>query len=104
TTERVSVGPGGLQADGPSDFPSSVSADGRFVAFRSLALNLVHADTNGHSDVFVHDRFRGTTERVSVDSSAAQGNGESVLPSISGDARFVAFESLASNLVPNDTN
>src|SRR5207249_1529467 len=73
-----------------------------------LSTNLVPGDTNGMSDVFVHDRQTGTTERVSVDSAGNQGDGPSSgganRPSISADGRFVAFRSFASNLVPGDTN
>src|SRR5437762_3520785 len=58
----------------------------------------------GGTDVFVHDRQTGTTERVSVDSLGNEGNGSSANPSISADGRFVAFDSGASNLVPGDTN
>jgi hypothetical protein len=49
---RVSVGLGGAEADGAS-VASVVSADGRFVAFRSVAADLVPGDTNGVADVFV---------------------------------------------------
>src|SRR5437762_5813039 len=56
------------------------------------------------SDIFVHDRLTGVTERVSVASDGTEGNGDSDRPSVSGDGRFVAFESVASNLVPGDTN
>ena len=55
TTERVSVGAGGVQGNGPSEFPA-ISADGRCAAFASAATNLVAGDTNGASDVFVRDR------------------------------------------------
>ena len=61
-------------------------------------------DTNKEPDIFVHDRQTGVTERVSVSSSGAQANSQSTLASISGDGRYVAFSSYASNLVPNDTN
>src|SRR5439155_15305607 len=61
-------------------------------------------DTNAALDVFVHDRQTGATERVSVDSVGAQGNGASFAPGLSADGRFVAFLSTASNLVPGDTN
>jgi hypothetical protein len=54
--------------------------------------------------VFVRDRLLGTTERVSVDSSGAQGNGESYSPSISADGRFVSFQSGVTTFVPGDTN
>ena len=102
-TERVSVDSAGNQADGGSDAPA-ISGDGRFVAFVSDASNLVSGDTNGQSDVFVHDRQTGVTERVSVDSAGNQANGGSAAPAISADGRFVAFVSDASNLVPGDTN
>ncbi len=103
TTERVSVSSGGVEGNGPSYNPS-ISAEGCFVAFWSYARDLVSGDTNGTGDVFVRDRQSDTTERVSVDSSEAQGNGQSQYPSISADGRFVAFESSASNLFSGDTN
>jgi len=103
TTERVSVTSGGVQGSWNSGRPS-ISADGRYVAFESIASNLVPGDTNGFVDVFVRDRQLGTTERVSVDSSGFQGNSDSDDPSISADGRYVAFESDATNLVPGDTN
>jgi Tol biopolymer transport system component len=102
-TERVSVDSSGVQGNSLSQSPS-ISADGRYVAFWSGASNLVPGDTNGFTDVFVHDRQTGATERVSVDSAGVQGNDGSCCPSISADGRFVAFESLATNLVPGDTN
>lgn len=102
STERVSVATGGGQATAES-FGPSISADGRYVAFSSLANNLVAGDT-GASDIFVRDRLTGTTTRVSVSSAGVQANEASVLPSISSDGRYVAFESLASNLVAGDTN
>ena len=105
-TSRVSVGPGGRQANSkPEDFQSvpAISADGRFVAFDSAASNLVPGDTNGTNDVFVRDRRAGVTSRVSV-GAAGQANDSSRALAISADGRFVAFDSLASNLVPDDTN
>jgi Tol biopolymer transport system component len=103
TTARVSVATGGAQGDGNSSFPS-ISADGRFVAFQSLATNLVVGDTNGISDVFVHDRLTGSTARVSVGPAGAQSDFNSQNASISADGRYVAFESDATNLVAGDTN
>ena len=105
TTERVSVATGGAQASGASGSPS-ISADGRCVAFWSQASDLVPGDTNGAQDVFVRDRLAGTTERVNVDSSGAQANGDSdsSRPQLSADGRFVAFDSFATNLVAGDTN
>jgi hypothetical protein len=102
-TERVSVDSSGVQAEGGS-YSSAISADGQIVAFYSDAANLVAGDTNGAFDVFVHDRSTGLTQRVSVDSSGTEGNDVSFQPSISADGRFVAFWSLASNLVSGDLN
>ncbi|HUE85965.1 MAG TPA: hypothetical protein VMO26_07780 [Vicinamibacterales bacterium] len=103
TTTRVSLASGGVQANHDSSEPA-VSADGRWVAFFSLASNLVTGDTNGFGDVFVHDRQGGTTTRVSVASGGLQGNGASYTPAISADGRWVGFLSYATNLVPGDTN
>ncbi|MEG4069888.1 calcium-binding protein [Microcoleus sp. Pol11C2] len=103
TTTRVSVDSAGNQADRNSGSPS-ISADGRFVAFNSDASNIVPGDTNNTYDIFVRDRLTNTTTRVSVDSAGNQGNSNSTTPSISADGRFVAFSSVASNIVPGDTN
>ena len=103
TTERVSVGTGGIQGNDGSEL-AVISADGRFVAFSSLASNLVTGDTNGTWDLFVRDRQNGTTERASVSTAGAQADGLTAYSSISADGRFVAFESMATNLVPGDTN
>jgi len=98
TTERVSVSSGGAEGNSWSNAGLSLSADGRFVAFTSNASNLVAADTNGFTDVFVRDRLVGTTNRVSVSSAGAEASGPSFLPSISRDGRYVAFVSSAINL------
>jgi Tol biopolymer transport system component len=100
---RVSVGNSGGEGNLESNQPA-ISADGRFVAFTSLASNLVNGDTNATRDVFVRDAVAGTTIRVSVDSTGNQGDGESSRPSISADGRYIAFQSVASNLVADDTN
>jgi len=102
-TTRVSVDSAGEESNSDSVSPS-ISASGRFVAFRSFASNLVPGDTNGVSDIFVHDRKTGVTTRVSVDSAGEESNGICDAPSISGDGRYVAFQSDATNLVPGDTN
>ncbi|HVZ93265.1 MAG TPA: hypothetical protein VG797_02030, partial [Phycisphaerales bacterium] len=102
-TSRVSVASDGAQANNTSSMPV-LSADGRYVAFYSWASNLVAGDTNNTPDVFVHDRQTGQTTRVSVSSTGAEGNGLSDFPAISGDGRYVAFRSAATDLVPNDTN
>jgi len=81
-----------------------ISADGRFVAFRSQATNLVANDSNGTDDVFVKDTQTGTTARISTDSSGVEGNDFSEVNAISADGRYVAFASDATNLVAGDSN
>ena len=100
---RVSVDSSNAQANGGSGRPA-ISDDGRYVAFASNASNLVSDDTNGTGDIFVRDRQTGATTRVSVRTNGAQANGASSAPEISGDGRFVAFYSDASNLLNGDTN
>lgn len=102
TTTRVSVSSSGTQGNNHSDF-ASISADGRFVAFNSIASNLVPNDTNGHLDTFVRDRATNQTSRISLSNSGLQGNHNSTFSKINADGRFVAFESVASNLVAGDT-
>lgn len=102
-TSIVNISSAGVQAKDYSDFPA-ISADGRYVAFHSIASNLVREDTNGFYDVFVHDRLTGKTTRVSVDSEGLEGNSGSINASISPNGRYVAFMSAASNLVPGDAN
>ncbi len=103
TIERVSVGEGGVQANG-SSYNASITADGRFVAFESNASNLVPGDTNGVSDIFVYDREEERIRRVSVGEGGTQTNAASGTPSISADGHFVAYASDARNLVINDRN
>lgn len=100
----------GIQGQGHSKNPS-ISADGRFVAFQSLANNLVPGDTNGFvnssqgEDIFVYDRNLKRIVRISVNTiSRNQGNGASVTPTISADGSIVAFSSSANNLVPGFIN
>lgn len=102
-TSRVSVNSDGIQGNGYSQF-ESISTDGRYVAFQSDSTNLVLDDNNEETDIFVHDRQTGQTERVSVASDGTQGNGSSGEPLISANGRYVTFTSIAHNLVPDDTN
>ncbi len=102
-TERISVSSGGAQGDGHC-YETAISADGRYVAFKSDSTNLVAGDTNGKWDVFVRDRLTGITERMSVSTAGAQANDDSQDVAISGDGRCVAFYSTASNLVSGDFN
>jgi Tol biopolymer transport system component len=108
TTTRVSVNSAGASGNPCSGCSSnsavSISATGRFVAFSDNAPNLVKDKRSYFYDVYVRDRVRGETTRVSVNSAGAEGNDDSAFPSISANGRFVAFLSLASNLVRGDTN
>ncbi len=103
TTERVSVSTSGEQGNNCSQC-ASISADGRHVAFVSVATNLVAGDSNGYCDVFLRDRVVGTTELISVNETGESGNSESTFPEISPDGRCVLFTSWASDLMPGDTN
>jgi Tol biopolymer transport system component len=118
TTTRVSVRTGGFQATGDS-FHARLSADGRVVAFSSLASDLVMPnDTNDFCDptgfgevpgmfpccdVFVHDRDSGVTERISVTSAEAEGSQWSATPSISADGQLVVFLTRAANITGQPT-
>jgi uncharacterized repeat protein (TIGR01451 family) len=127
TTERASVSSDEAQANsqsvgpgvrGGSIFGPKISADGRMIAFDSIASNLVAGDTNTCTppalapfddpgecpDIFVRDRETGITHRVSIDGAGNQANHASTDPAISGDGLVTAFFSLASNLVAGDTN
>ena len=103
-TQRVSVNSHGVQQNGFGTGAVAISADGRYVAFESQASNLVPGDTNHAPDVFRHNILTGATRRVSVAASGLQANGTSTSPVISGDGRYVAFTSYASNLVDGDGN
>ena len=104
-TERVSISTNGTQGD-DSSFNPSISADGRYVAFDSRATTLAPGATTRVQKIFVRDRLGGTTRWVSVPVPGAQLSlgDDSDRPSISGDARYIAFESFSNDLVPNDTN
>ncbi len=103
---RVSVATGGNQATGGTSTQPAISSDGRYVAFHSAATNLVADDTNGQTDVFVHDRKTGETSRVSVATGGVQATGgaSNGVIQITPDGRYVAFTSNATNLVSGDTN
>jgi hypothetical protein len=101
--ERVSVSTSEVEGNSDSSRPS-ISSDNRFVAFSSIATNLVSEDTNGFEDVFVRDRDEGRTRRVSLAFDGSQGDNSAFSAVISGDHEFVAFTSLAENLVSNDNN
>ncbi|HVN53826.1 MAG TPA: hypothetical protein VMT46_05800 [Anaerolineaceae bacterium] len=104
--ERVSLSSRGEQGDGNSGYWStpSISADGRFVAFASLANNLVSDDLNQTADVFIHDRLTGLTELVSRTPNGSSADGWSDWPAISADGRYVSFTSFAEDLTGLDHN
>jgi Tol biopolymer transport system component len=101
--ERSSVSSSEVEGNADSSRPS-ISSDNRFVAFASIATNLVLQDTNGSEDVFVRDRDEGRTRRVSIAFDGSEGDNNSFSAVVGGDGRFVAFTSFAANLVANDTN
>ncbi|GLY08495.1 hypothetical protein [Actinoplanes sp. NBRC 101535] len=100
-TSVVSAIPGGTPGSTYSADPV-ISANGRYIAFRSLAANLVPGDTNGDYDVFVRDLRTQRTTLVSLSASGQQGNGSSYQVQISANGRRLAFVSSATNLVPGD--
>jgi Tol biopolymer transport system component len=107
--EAVSVSDTGASGNDSSQFAGFVPGryinnDGRFIVFASEASNLVGGDSNNMTDIFLRDRLLRKTIRVSVAANGEQANGDSQTPVISGDGRFVAFTSTATNLVPGDTN
>jgi len=105
-TDLVSVNASGVQGDSVSRF-SRISADGRYVAFESLASNLVPGDTNDEFDQFVVDRQTHAVTRVNVLPSGEQdryGSAAATRPTISADGRYVAFNSGEDVLVPQDNN
>ncbi len=100
-TELVTVGLGGVIANGSSSSPT-ISADGRYVCFDSVATNLTPSDNNSQRDIFVRDMVAGTTAKASVNFAGGSTNGHSYHATISRDGRVVAFDSLADNIVQGD--
>jgi Tol biopolymer transport system component len=102
-TTRVSTDSAGIEGNNASHTPA-ISAGGRYISYTSLADNLVVGDSNGVADIFVHDRLKGTTKRVSVNGSDQEGNAASQAGAVSGNGRYIAFVSDADNLVDGDAN
>jgi len=96
-TIRVSVSSNGTQGNSFSRYPS-ISADGRYVTFMSLANNLVNGDTGPHEDIFLHDMETGQTSLVSIASDGSQADNPSQFPVLSANGRYIAFETYARNL------
>jgi uncharacterized repeat protein (TIGR01451 family) len=99
-TILVSLSSAGQQGDASSHAPA-ISADGRFIVFHANS-NLTPEDTNTTTDVYVRDVQASATTLVSIGFDGTAGNGTSFIQDISGDGRFVAFVSSATNLIPND--
>jgi len=99
---RASIGDGGQKANSISYSPD-ISGDGKHVVFYSLADNLVTADDNGESDVFIRNLETGYTKLVSTSTSGVQANGRSTEAVVSNDGRYIAFSSMATNLVSTPT-
>ncbi|MBS1706878.1 MAG: PD40 domain-containing protein [Armatimonadetes bacterium] len=103
TLTRVNLGPANTQANDASINPT-ISDDGRYVSFESLASNLTStADTNGVKDIYLRDTVSNTTTRVSVSTSGGQTNGPSVDAAISGNGLYIAYESAATNIIATPT-
>ena len=96
-TQKINVGINGTEANGISLSPS-ISADGSYIVFSSLASNLVSGDTNDTGDIFTYNLGSNTLERISLTNSEAELDSNSIRPSISADGRYVLFQSRATNL------
>ncbi len=100
STEIASVATGGGPTEGANTYgPPTISGDGRFVAYTATTTNLVPNDTNDAPDIFLRDRQTGTTTRVSVGPGGVQADAGSQTPALSGNGKFLAFQSNASNLL-----
>jgi Tol biopolymer transport system component len=103
TTRCVSVRSNGNEGNGDSSNPS-ISADGRVVVFQSAATNLADRCDNGNSHIYTHNLAMDETRCISLNNNGDQSNGNSALPKISGDGRFVAFESNPTNFTQRCSN
>lgn len=103
TTTLASVSTNGTTANGPCSSPG-ISSNGQFVVFQSRASNLVPDVTNGWENIFVRDLLIGRTILASANTNSVEGDRSSLNPQMTPDGRRVVFESLASDLVANDTN
>lgn len=104
TTSRVSVSSTGEQGNSESGSISDLSSDGLFVTFGSSSSNLVAGDTNGYTDVFLHNIQTGQTTAVHLLSKVDGISPASYFPKVSNGGRFVAFESTGASIVSGDTN
>lgn len=104
STVRADRGPAGLQSAGGDSWLPVISDNGRYVVYQSEATNLVSGDTNTYIDVFLYDNVTKSTIRANRGPNGLQANGPSSQPAISGNGRYVVYQSNANNLVTGDTN
>ena len=102
-TTLISLTHDGQQPNSQSRFPS-ISADGNYIAYDTAASNMLPGQVNQRRHVYIYNRGTNLTSRISINSNGEDGDTASRYASISGDGRFVAFESEATNLVIGDTN
>lgn len=100
---RISLDTTADNANGASSAPV-ISSDGAYIAYESLASDIVASDTLGKKDIFLYNRVAGTTVRISLNADDTQGNADSSSAAISSDGRYIAFDSEATNLVVSDSN
>lgn len=101
TTTRVNVDSLGAEANQGAG-QCAMSGDGQLVVFESTSTNLAPGDTNSSTDVFLHDRSTGITTRISEGAGGVQANSSSIAPSISRDGRWIAYATVATNIVVPD--
>ncbi|MEM8677474.1 MAG: hypothetical protein AAGF83_26985, partial [Cyanobacteria bacterium P01_G01_bin.67] len=104
TTTRINLAPNGTQADG-SVHLNDISDDAQYIVFSSTASNLGGNSTiDDHNDIFVYDLTANSIQQISTASNGGSANSDSFFGSISGNGRYIAYQSSASNIVSNDTN
>ncbi len=101
---RISLSSDNQKADGGHSTNPDVSQFGRHIVFESTATNLDTAASTGNAQIYVRDRDASCTTLLSKHTDGTMGNGSSFDASISATGRFVAFASIATNLVDDDTN
>jgi hypothetical protein len=106
TTTLVSFNSAGTNTGGGASFWPAISSDGKLVAFSSRAGDLVAGTPPGDFELFVRDLAAGTTELASVRTAppVSETSVDSSNPSFSRDGRYLAFQSTAKDIVPNDNN
>ncbi len=95
---------GGVNGGNSDSYSPLISANGSQVVFYSYSSDLLAGDTNGNSDVYAFEIAPRTLRLLSRTPGGLSGNGDSSVPAVSADGRYVVFESSATNLVPSDSN